>query len=78
MEHQLDETMAKMRRNLMVIRLLGLLSEDNGLQDSLMAESDRLVIRLLGLLSEDTGLQDSLMAESDRLSPPTELAVLLE
>jgi hypothetical protein len=42
MEHQLDETMAKMRRNLMVIRLLGLLSEDNGLQDSLMAESDRL------------------------------------
>ena len=41
MELQLDETMAKMRRNLMVIRLLGLLSEDTGLQDSLMTESDR-------------------------------------
>jgi hypothetical protein len=46
MEQQLDETMAKMRRNLMVIRLLGLLSEDNGLQDSLMAESDRLAVLL--------------------------------
>jgi hypothetical protein len=41
MERQLDETMAKMRRNLMVIRLLGLLSEDASLQDSLLAESDR-------------------------------------
>ena len=41
MERQLDQTMAKMRRSLMVIRLLGLLSEDTSLQDSLLAESDR-------------------------------------
>ena len=41
MERQLDQTMTKMRRSLMVIRLLGLLSEDTSLQDSLLAESDR-------------------------------------
>jgi hypothetical protein len=51
MELQLDETMAKMRRNLMVIRLLGLLSEDTGLQDSLMEHSDRSAVSLtLGFL----------------------------
>merc|ERR1719187_177192 len=43
LEHHLDNAMNRMRKNLMVIRLLGLLSEDDKLQDNLMAESSRMI-----------------------------------
>ena len=39
----MDKMMNKMRRNLMVIRLLGLYSEDKTLQDNLMKESPRMI-----------------------------------
>ena len=41
LEAHLDTSMHKMRRNLMIIRLLGLLSEDQDLQDNLLKESNR-------------------------------------
>ena len=41
LETRLDSAMHRMRRNLMVIRLLGLLSEDQGLQDDLLKETSR-------------------------------------
>ena len=43
LERQLDSTMHKMRRNLMVIRLLGLLSEENNFQENLLSESDKMI-----------------------------------
>jgi len=43
LEKHLDMTMHKMRRNLMVIRLLGLLSEDDNFQENLLKESDKLI-----------------------------------
>ena len=43
LERQLDGSMHRMRRNLMVIRLLGLLSEENNFQESLLQESDKLI-----------------------------------
>merc|ERR1719510_1633386 len=43
LERQLDSTMHRMRRNLMVIRLLGLLSEENNFQESLLSESDKMI-----------------------------------
>eukprot|EP00088_Acartia_fossae_P066531 TRINITY_DN8255_c0_g1_i2.p1 TRINITY_DN8255_c0_g1~~TRINITY_DN8255_c0_g1_i2.p1 ORF type:complete len:1085 (-),score=304.99 TRINITY_DN8255_c0_g1_i2:578-3832(-) len=42
-EATMDTMMYKMRRNLMVIRLLGLYSEDKTLQDNLMNESPRMI-----------------------------------
>jgi hypothetical protein len=42
-EATMDAQMNKMRRNLMVIRLLGLYSEDKTLQENLMKESPRLI-----------------------------------
>jgi len=42
-EASMDKMMNKMRRNLMVIRLLGLYSEDKTLQDNLMKESPRMI-----------------------------------
>jgi len=43
MENTMDNMMHRMRRNLMVIRLLGLYSEDKTLQDNLMNESPRMI-----------------------------------
>merc|ERR1711936_1354469 len=43
LERQLDSTMHKTRRNLMVIRLLGLLSEENNFQENLLSESDKMI-----------------------------------
>merc|ERR1712088_1066649 len=43
LERQLDSTMHRMRRNLMVIRLLGLLSEENNFQENLLSESDKMI-----------------------------------
>ncbi len=40
---ELDETMARLRKNLMVIRLLGLLSEDDAMQETLMKDSAQLL-----------------------------------
>ncbi len=42
-EEELDQTMLDLRRHLMVIRLLGLLSEDEKLQERLSKDSDRLL-----------------------------------
>lgn len=42
-ESELDATMLRLRKNLMVIRLLGLMSEDEELQDQLMKDSSRLL-----------------------------------
>ena len=42
-EAELDSTMATLRKNLMIIRLLGLMSEDDQLQDSLMRNSEQLL-----------------------------------
>ena len=42
-ETELDQTMATLRRNLMIIRLLGLMSEDDQLQESLMKNSEQLL-----------------------------------
>lgn len=42
-ERDLDATMSKLRRNLMVIRLLGLMSEDDKLQEGLMKDSEQLL-----------------------------------
>ena len=43
LEATLDTSMRRMRKNLMVIRLLGLLSEDAELQENLLKESDRYI-----------------------------------
>jgi len=43
LEKHLDSTMHKMRKNLMVIRLLGLLSEDKSLQDNLLKETEKMI-----------------------------------
>lgn len=43
LEKHLDSTMHKMRRNLMVIRLLGLLSEDNNFQENLLKQSNKMI-----------------------------------
>jgi len=43
LEKHLDGTMHRMRKNLMVIRLLGLLSEDKSFQDNLLKESDKMI-----------------------------------
>ncbi len=48
---ELDATMVRLRRNLMVIRLLGLLSEDEKLQLKLVKESDRF-LEFVGLTLE--------------------------
>ena len=42
-ESELEATMQRLRKNLMVIRLLGLMSEDEELQDQLMKDSKRLL-----------------------------------
>jgi hypothetical protein len=44
LECTLDSAMHRMRRNLMVIRLLGLLSEDQCLQDDLLKETSRMIL----------------------------------
>lgn len=44
LEATLDTSMRRMRKNLMVIRLLGLLSEDAELQENLLKESDRYIL----------------------------------
>ena len=62
----MDKMMNKMRRNLMVIRLLGLYSEDKTLQDNLMKESPRM-IKFIGttlqraakLLESDAAVDES-------------------
>jgi len=43
LESLLDASMHKMRRNLMVIRMLGLLSEDKSFQDDILKESDKMI-----------------------------------
>ena len=43
LERDLDDTMLHMRRRLMVIRLLGLMGEDEKLQEELMKNSERLI-----------------------------------
>jgi len=43
LEQHLDNSMHKMRRNLMVIRLLGLLSEDKTFQENLLKESEKMI-----------------------------------
>jgi len=43
LEKHLDNSMHKMRRNLMVIRLLGLLSEDKSFQENLLKESEKMI-----------------------------------
>ena len=43
LERDLDLTMYNLRRKLMVIRLLGLMSEDEKLQEEVMKNSTRLV-----------------------------------
>jgi len=43
LEKHLDGTMHRMRKNLMVIRLLGLLSEDKDFQDNLLKESEKMI-----------------------------------
>ena len=43
LEATLDTSMRRMRKNLMVIRLLGLLSEDAELQENLLKEPDRYI-----------------------------------
>ena len=48
---ELDRTMLDLRRQLMVIRLLGLLSEDDQLQERLAKDSDRLLV-FVGLTLE--------------------------
>jgi len=43
LEKHMDTMMHRMRKNLMVIRLLGLFSEDKSLQDDLLKESNRMI-----------------------------------
>jgi len=43
LENHLDSTMHRMRKNLMVIRLLGLLSEDKSFQENLLKESGKMI-----------------------------------
>ena len=43
MEFELDETMRKIRKGLMVIRLIGLMSEDEKLQNALMQDSGQMI-----------------------------------
>jgi len=43
LERHLDQSMHRMRRNLMVIRLLGLLSEDESFQENLLKHSDKMI-----------------------------------
>jgi len=43
LEKHLDGTMHRMRKNLMVIRLLGLLSEDKSFQENLLKESEKMI-----------------------------------
>ena len=43
LERDLDSTMLNLRRKLMIIRLLGLMSEDEKLQEEVMKNSSRLV-----------------------------------
>jgi len=43
LEQHLDNSMHKMRKNLMVIRLLGLLSEDKTFQENLLKESEKMI-----------------------------------
>ena len=43
LERDLDSTMNSLRRKLMVIRLLGLMSEDEKLQEEVMKNSSRLI-----------------------------------
>lgn len=42
-ERDLDKTMLKLRKNLMIVRLLGLLSEDDKIQQNLMKDSEQLL-----------------------------------
>merc|ERR1712059_23958 len=43
LERHLDQSMHRMRKNLMVIRLLGLLSEDESFQENLLKHSDKMI-----------------------------------
>ena len=43
MEFELDETMRKIRKGLMIIRLIGLMSEDEKLQNALMQDSGQMI-----------------------------------
>merc|ERR1719237_576497 len=67
LERQLDSTMHRMRRNLMVIRLLGLLSEDNNFQENLLSESDKMIKFVSSSIKRDArgvaaGVESSVMA----------------
>ena len=55
-ECELDATMQRLRKNLMVIRLLGLMSEDEELQDQLMKDSKRLLDFICITLNRDAVL----------------------
>jgi hypothetical protein len=43
MESELDESMRRVRRRMMVIRLIGLMSEDEVLKDSLLNNSGKMI-----------------------------------
>ncbi len=51
LDQDLEDTMRTLKRNLMVIRLLGLMSEDDKLQEALMKDSEQL-IQFVGLTLE--------------------------
>ena len=58
-EECLDNTMTKMRKNLMVIRLLGLLSEDENLHEDLMSRSAKMLEFLGSSIKRGAILQKS-------------------
>ena len=43
MESELDESMRRIRRRMMVIRMIGLMSEDEGLKESLLQNSGKMI-----------------------------------
>ena len=43
LEDHLDTVMHRMRKNLMILRLLGLLSEDKSIEENLLKESDKMI-----------------------------------
>ena len=58
-EQELDSTMATLRKNLMIIRLLGLMSEDDQLQESLMKNSEQLLDFILLTLKRGAAAVES-------------------
>ncbi len=68
---ELDTTMLEMRRQLMVIRLLGLLSEDEGLQERLAKDSSRL-LSFVGLTVERAAITCRQRANPPAADPRSE------